>query len=137
MTKKSTGYSIPEPSTAFYSDVKLAFEGSELTIKFDYYKDDKIYKSGIKFIGTRCFKHCSEIHCSAWQIEDVFDTLMEILNSRWIDELYRITPLDLIEKAEMHHYIIFMDSTGCFEIIAREWKEITVQEGFWENIYAS
>lgn len=133
MVKKETGYVIPEPSTAFYSEVRQEFEGSELTIKFDYDKDGKIYRSGLRFIGTRCFRFHSEIHCSAWQIEDAFDTLTEIVDSTWINKVREITPVDLIEKSEMHHYMIFMDSTGCFEIIAKHWEEITEEAGSWKD----
>src|ERR1017187_3323087 len=103
MQTKETGYVISEPSTAFYSDVKFEFSGAEFIIRFDYDRDGLIFKSGLIFEGTRCFRFHAEIHCSAWQVETAYDTLVEVVDSAWIKEIRNITPPDLIRKSEMHH----------------------------------
>jgi hypothetical protein len=29
------------------------------------------------------------------------------------------------DKWEMHHYMIYLDSAGCFEVIAESWQSLT------------
>jgi hypothetical protein len=84
-------YEIPEPSTAICSEIVSIFLGSNFKILFDYDKNGEIVHSGIVFRKVRAHKHIQESHCQLWQIQSAYDTLVEIDNSNWINELRKET----------------------------------------------
>jgi hypothetical protein len=134
MEKRVTGYTIPEPSTAMYSDVIQTFSGSTLTLRFDYDRNGDIFHSGIQFYNVRAYRFRSESLCTAWHIEDAYDTLVEVKDSDWVMEVRKAMPLDKRDLADTRHYMIFLDNTGCYEVIAEVWNAVPEQHGPLEEI---
>ncbi|MDB9547518.1 hypothetical protein [Dolichospermum circinale] len=132
MNTKNPCYTIPEPSTAMYSDVKLEYPGGKLVLRFDYDRDGAIYKSGLKFIKVLAHRHFSDVLCTAWHIEGVYDTLTEIKESSWLNELKAIAIENGSDSLNVHHYMIYFDGSGCYEIIAGSWEVLPEDEGAWE-----
>jgi hypothetical protein len=111
---------ISIPSTQI-EDCRLQdFDGS-LTIRYTYYVDDVLCESGIDFDWSRAYRYRAESHCSVWYI-DAYDTVVEVKNSEWVAELLEATPKEWRDRFEMHHYMIYLDSAGCFEVVAKSWK---------------
>jgi hypothetical protein len=63
--------------------------------------------------------------CTAWHIEGTYDTLVEIKNSPWLQEILADTQEMWRDKWATHHYMIYLDSVGCFEVIAESWSAVS------------
>ncbi len=63
-----------------------------------------------------------ECCCKVWHIEGAYDTLVEVEDSAWVAEMRADTCEQWRNKWETHHYMIYLDSVGCFEIIAESWS---------------
>ncbi|MDY0093178.1 MAG: hypothetical protein RBT80_10825 [Candidatus Vecturithrix sp.] len=120
------------PSTSIITGVNLIFPGDILELRFDYEKDGMIYRSGIQFTKVRAHHHVAEIYCPAWKIECSYDTVVEILDSPWADELKKLASENQRDAWVLHHYMIYFDSDGCFEVIAAAWDILPEEKGPWE-----
>jgi len=120
-TKKSL-HTISVPSTSFL--VEAYFDGSGMipSIRFEYEKEGVSHQEGIGFSKVLAVRTRSERCCTAWHIEGSYDTLVEVEDSQWIQELRSETEAQWRNKWEMHHYMIYLDSAGCFEVIAESWS---------------
>ena len=115
MTDKISLYQVPVASTDFSREAVLY--GNQIV--YYYVRDGVEYKSGLRFNRIRASRLLSEPFCTAWHIEDAYDTLVEIKNSTWINEFDK----KLHKEAwELHHYLIYLDSAGSFEFIAKDWE---------------
>ena len=102
-----------------------------MTLRFDYDRDGDAFRSGLRFKGVRAYRFRSDIHCTADLIA-FFDKLVEIRSSEWLVELIAAMPDDLKSSARSaHHYAIYIDSTGCFEVIASAWEKMKEEMGAW------
>jgi hypothetical protein len=81
-------------------------------------KDGAEHQGGIEFYWVTAMRKRNERCCKVWHIDGVFDTLMEIEDSPWADEIRSDTQELWRDKWAMHHYMIYLDSVGCFEVIA-------------------
>lgn len=95
------------------------------TIHFKFYRDGILYKNGIEFRRIAATRIRSERCCTAWHIEGIHDTLTEVGFSQWVEEIRSDTQKLWRDKWEMHHYMIYLDSAGCFEVIAESWQSLT------------
>jgi hypothetical protein len=121
MSSKKPLYTIPVPSTTFTTEAYFDGRGVSPTIHFGYGKDGVTHRGGIKFGGVVAVRTRAESCCTAWHIEGAYDTLVEIEGSPWSDEIRADTQEMWRNKRQMHHYMIYLDSAGCFEIIAESW----------------
>ncbi|MCW5220686.1 hypothetical protein D5041_13295 [Verminephrobacter aporrectodeae subsp. tuberculatae] len=81
--------------------------------------DDPINRSfGVLFIKPRAFRKREEIYCTVWHIEDAYDTVCEIQGSDWVDELRAAATPDKRDYWVMRHFMIYVDSFGCLEVVA-------------------
>lgn len=130
MSRKIPLYEIREPFTASVSYAKLC--GSILY--FDYCRDGTAYRSGIRFNKVLSTRTRAERCCKAWHIQNVYDTLVEVEDSTWVDEMRADTVELGRNEWEMHHYMIYFDSAGCFEVVAASWEILKEEIGSWETI---
>ncbi len=77
-------------------------------------------------------RHHTDICCTAWHIKDVYDTLAEIEESLWLDELKAISTENGSDFLNINHYMIYFDSSGCYEIVSSSWEIFPEEEGAWE-----
>lgn len=124
MDTKHPIYTVPAPSTDFTREAYLDCSGIIPTIRYQYSSDEGILNSGIKFNQIFAFRNRCERLCTAWHIEDAYDTLVEIIDSSWIVELGRDVPAPYISDWKPRHFMIYLDSVGCFEFLAKDWEPL-------------
>lgn len=129
MIRKRPLYKVPVHSTEFEPEAHFCLN----TIRFGYYQDGRLYRAGIAFNGLLATRSRSERCCTEWNIEEAYDTLVEIEESSWVRELRADTDEQWRDYWEMHHYMIYLDSAGCFELIAHSWNLLPVEEGTWNE----
>lgn len=118
MDSKKPLYQMPVPSTELEGDASLC--GNILC--FQYYHNGVLQRRGIKFNRVSATRTRSERCCTEWHIEGAYDTLAEVEGSSWLREVVLDTQEQWRSKWEMHHYIIYLDSAGCFEVVAESWQ---------------
>jgi hypothetical protein len=64
-----------------------------------------------------------------WQY-DAGDVLVEVEDSEWVREIRADTDSDKREPMVMHHYAIYLESIGTWEIIAESWHALPDQASF-------
>ena len=124
MTSKKPLHTVPVPSTRFTTEAYFDGQGSSPAIRFGYGKDGTKHQGGIKFNHVLAVRTRSERCCTAWHIDGAYDTLVEIEGSSWVEEMRADTAEQWKNKWPMHHYMIYLDSAGCFEVIADSWEPL-------------
>jgi hypothetical protein len=108
--------------------------GLPFGLYFDYDRSGDIFHSGRICHGVRAYRFRSVYHCTPWHIDGSYDTLVEITSSDWIEELWAALPVDLrTDQSEAKHFMIFLDSTGCYEVAGRSWEALREREGLWST----
>jgi hypothetical protein len=122
MTTKKPLYKVPAPSTSF-TNTAFIQDCNGTRIRFDYVRDGVEHSGGISFSGVVVSRHTAERACQEWHIEGAYDTLAEVENSPWVEEMRA----QIVERWryhwQMHHYMIYLDG-GCFEFIADSWAAL-------------
>lgn len=118
-------YSVPVPSTSFSKEAYFDSSKPEPEIRYEFEEHGRIFFGGIAFQRLAAFRLYGEPYCSPWQIEDVYDTLVEIDNSEWVIEL-GVRSKGLAGNVKLRHYMICLDSVGCFEVAAAGWRQFIV-----------
>jgi len=127
MSTKKILYQIPVPSTEFTTEAKLC----GMVIRFGYCRQEAVYKGGIRFRGAAAIRKRAERCCTPWHAGEAYDTLVEIEDSPWVQEIRADTDKHWQDHWEMHHYMIYLDSVGCFEVIADSWEVLPEEPGTW------
>lgn len=73
------------------------------------------------------------MHCPAWRIENAYDKLVKLSESKWVDDLIESTSSDHRDSWILNHNMIYFDSDGCYEIIADSWEVLPEKEGSLNN----
>ena len=124
MSSKKSLHTVPVASTSFITEAYWDGKGMSPAIRFGYEKDGVEYQSGIEFRRVLAMRKRAERCCKAWHIEGAYDTLTEIESSPWVEEMRADTTGQWRDKWETHHYMIYLDSVGCFEVIAESWAAL-------------
>jgi hypothetical protein len=127
MSSKKSVHTVPVPSTSFITEAYWDGKGASPAIRFGYEKDGVEYQSGIEFRRVLAMRKRAERCCTAWHIEGAYDTLVEVQGSPWVQEMRADTNAQWRDKWETHHYMIYLDSVGCFEAIAETWAALPEQ----------
>ena len=121
MNSKKALHTVPVPSTEFVEEAFWDGRGPRPTIRFAYVQRGVQVQGGIEFRNVSAMRKRAERCCTAWHLEGAYDTLLEIIDSTWLSEILADTSAHWRSKWEMHHFMIYLDSVGCFEIIAESW----------------
>ncbi len=113
---------LPVASTSFDVDVTFEDLGQDAVIRFAFHRDGVAHRGGLRFEKVRAYRFRSEGHCTLWHVDGVYDTLAEVSPSEWVSELLAAEPAETWGRWEIHHFIIYIDSAGCFEIGAASWS---------------
>jgi hypothetical protein len=122
MNIKKPLYTVPVPSTSFTTEAYFDGAGASPAIRFGYIENGAQHLGGISFRRILAVLISAESICKAWHIEDTYDTLVEVEDSPWIEELRADAEEPCLGRREIHHYMIYLDSVGCFEVIAESWS---------------
>lgn len=71
----------------------------------------------IKFLKQRAIRKRSELYCTAWHVDGAFDTLCEVVDSNWVDELKGDMNFTGGKEWIMRHFMIYLDGFGCTEVV--------------------
>lgn len=122
MNSKIALYTIPVPSTDLTSEAFLDCTDGTPTIRYSYVSELGTCDAGIRFLRVSAFRQRGERLCTSWHIESAYDTLVEIVDSSWITDLSRDLPDRYRSEWKTRHFMIYLDSAGCFEFLAEDWK---------------
>lgn len=123
-------WETPEPSTASVSGfVRFTTDGRDVELRFDYDRDGDSYSAGLSFRSVRAFRHRAELYLTEWHITDAYDALVEVTPSEWIAELVAAAPADRRGDWNMRHFMITLDSAGCYEVVAADWEALPEVSG--------
>lgn len=112
---------ITTPSTAITSGVMMVHEGSSFLLYFEFDRDGVIYRSGVRFNTVRAIRWRAEGHCTVWHIDGIYDTIAEVEDSPWVEELRRPRSAQMWGWI-IRHLVVYFDSFGCFEAAAGSWE---------------
>jgi hypothetical protein len=131
MFTKSPVFLIPIPSTESVTDPTLDVFGCAPVLRIDYYRDGVAHRSGIQFNKALATRTRTERCCTAWHVESAYDTLVEVLDSPWVVELRDDIANRWKNAQQMHHYMIYLDSAGCFEVVSESYEVLPEGVGSW------
>jgi hypothetical protein len=121
MQRQAAVYNLPFPSVDAVDRAYWDGRGTLVHLRLEYTRDGERYRSGIGFSDIAALRQRVERCCTPWHIQS-FDTLVEVHDSTWVEELRSDMTPHWRDHWAMHHYMIYLDSAGCFEIIANAWS---------------
>lgn len=122
MGEKIALATLPAASTSFLSDATFEHPGGKALLRFEFERDGAAYWGGLRFEKVRAFRFRAEGHCTVWHVEGVYDTLAEVFGSEWVSELLAAEPAETWGRWEIRHFMIYIDSAGCYEVAAESWS---------------
>jgi hypothetical protein len=134
MNDKTALFAVQVASTDFTREAHLDCSSSAPTIRFSFLKGEREVSSGIQFNRVAALRKRGELCVSAWHIEEAYDTLVEVKNSEWLLEIQRDVPEHFLGDWKVRHFMIYLDSVGCFEFLAEEWRALPEKD---EGVFAS
>jgi len=96
----------------------VSFEGGDLLLSMDFDHECVAQSARLRFVKTRAHRHRAEIHCTVWHVADAYDTVCEVQESDWVQELLSDSVPEWRDYWVMRHFIIYVDSYGCLEFAA-------------------
>jgi hypothetical protein len=118
---------LPVASTALLDEPLFEHPGGDALLRLEFEHDGSAVRGGLRFEKVRAFRFRTEGHCTGWHVEGVYDTLAEVPGSEWVRELLAAEPLGSQGHWEIHHFMIYIDSAGCYEIAAGSWSWLTLE----------
>lgn len=93
---------------------------AELTCRYE--RHGSIHTSGLKFYGVHAFRYQAEVHCGLWHVDHAYDTLVEVEDSDWIDELIAADSTGFSRRTGIRHFLIYIDDAGAYEVAALSYE---------------
>jgi hypothetical protein len=118
MMQKRKILELPFASSAVIRDPLLSTDGGDLLLWMEFDDEGKTQSVCLRFVKQRAFRKRSETYCTAWHVIDTFDTVCEVQGSDWEQELRSASASEWRNQWVMRHFIIYLDSFGCVEVVA-------------------
>lgn len=120
--EKVVVWELPCKSQECAKGPKLEMVFARAKLLYDFETETGEYAwSTLEFLQVEALSFTAAYSCSPDQIK-AYDKLVEIPSSPWIESL-------IIggrsQDKQLHHYRIFFDDVGCYEVVAQEWKVVT------------
>lgn len=77
----------------------------------------------IEFKSVLANRWRSDICINTWHLK-AYDELVVVENSKWLAEVLLDAQSDKVVIENMHHFMIYFDGAGCFEVIAESWEVV-------------
>ena len=106
MNVKVTLYTVPVASTSFTSEAHFDGSGTDPAIRIAYVENGRHHEGGIEFKGVAAVRLRAERCCTVWHIEKTYDTLVEVKNSAWVEEIHAEIQAEWRGHWQIHHYMI-------------------------------
>lgn len=111
-------FSLPCSSTAAIHGPKLVDDDRGLSLSLVCEQDERARQVKVLFVKSRAFRKREEIYCTGWHLKDTYDTICEVKDSDWVAELRGDAVPEWRDRWLLRHFIIYVDSFGCLEVIA-------------------
>lgn len=120
--KRVIGPLSPPPS-AYTEDVVFTHPGGDAELRCTYEHSGAMVVGGLRFRRVRAYRFRAESHCTQWHIEGAYDTLVEVEQSDWVEELVSAEPDEAWGQWTIRHFLIYIDGSGAYEVAAEncEW----------------
>jgi hypothetical protein len=118
--RKQILWQLPVPSTALSTDA--FYDWRSASLRFEYRREGILYRAGIAFEQVVASCRRAERCCTTWHIEVAYDSLVEVLESGWAEEIRRATHPMWRDRWPIRHFLMYVDSAGAFEFVAADWK---------------
>jgi hypothetical protein len=116
--EKTPLFTLPCPSTSAIRGPKLIDHDKGLLLALVCDDDGREQAEGVLFVKPRAFRKREETYCTGWHVKGAYDTVCEITASDWVTEMRNDAVLEWRDRWVMRHFIIYVDSFGCLEVIA-------------------
>jgi hypothetical protein len=117
--KKEPLFSVPFPSTGMTEGPVLVEDERGLVLSLTCADEDgRPHASTVLFSSPRAYRKREETYCTAWHVQDSYDTICEVMDSDWVEELRRDAVPEWRNKWVMRHFMVFLDGFGCLEVVA-------------------
>lgn len=116
--KKHQLFTLPYPSTSTIQEPRLLDKTEGLYLSMICDDDGSACPVSVLFVKPRAFRKRTEVYCKEWHIKDLYDTVCEIGESDWVTELRNDAVPEWRDRWVMRHFMIYVDSFGCLEVIA-------------------
>lgn len=123
-TKRAIG-PLSAGLSAYTDDVAFTDFGGDAELKFSYERDGSLHAGALRFHHVRAYRFRNEHYCTVWHIEGAYDTLVEVEQSDWIDELVATEQGGWAWR--VRHFLIFIDGAGAYEIAAADHESLPKQ----------
>jgi hypothetical protein len=97
-------------------------------VRYEYFRDGSFWHSGIRFNRAVAMRAYAELYAKRWA-GDAEDTLVEVENSDWLEEMRARDRPPGRDPWDMHHYLISFDDHGSYECIAESWEALPEERG--------
>jgi len=113
-------FTLPLPSTDLAEGPAItdSDKGLRIHLTFCLDGDDPGIEVVLRFDRARAYRKISEIYCTPEQINRAYDTVYELHESSWVKQLKDACPSEWKERWVLRHFMLYIDSFGCFEVIA-------------------
>jgi hypothetical protein len=111
-------FSLPCSSAGAIQGPTLVDQDRGLLLSLVCDDDGRERQVGVCFLKPRAFRKREEIYCTGWHIKDTYDTVCEVRDSDWVAELCNDAVPEWRSRWIMRHFIIYVDSFGCLEVVA-------------------
>ena len=125
MKSKKELFSLPCSCSAIVNGPALKDAGSSLALSMVCDDDGQIWSLRVLFDKPRAFRTRAEIYCTVWHSEHAYETVCEVLKSKWVAQLRRVAVPEWREYWVMRHFMIFIDEFGCLEVVAESAKLVS------------
>lgn len=109
---------LSPPPSAFTESAVFTDLGGDAELRCVYERNGARYVGGFSFQRVQAYRFRQEAYCTAWHVEDAYDTLVEVDGSSWIGELREAFHHEY--PAPLRHFLIYVDSAGAYEVAAAD-----------------
>ena len=117
--KRVIGPLSPPPS-AYTEEAVFSHPGGDAELRCTYERNGSMHAGGLRFHRVRSYRFRAEGHCTSWHIEDAYDTLVEVEESDWLNELSAVEPNETWGQWKIRHFLIYIDGAGAYEVAAED-----------------
>lgn len=119
MIEKHQLFALPFPSTTIEGGgPMLCTDRADLVLSMSFNYEGRSGSVALRFVKQRAIRKRSEIYCTSFHVKDCYDTVCEIPESSWVAELRADTVCGWADRWVMRHFIVYIDSFGCLEVVA-------------------
>ena len=115
--EKLSLFTLPYPSTAAIHEPKVLSGARGLLLALVCDDEGRERQVSVLFAKPRALRTRAEIYCTVWHL-DAYDTVCEVKESDWVAGLRNDAVPDWRDRWVMRHFMIYVDSFGCLEVVA-------------------